>query len=174
MTANAKDISAEALGWHMCSKDLINAHVFSRFINVFVVAGSLSRHSWLHLVWLQKTKVSKIKIGTVEIKQVFRRHNGWDYFLTKMSIATKVWAPCCSFLFGCLPWSSLKVPKWKKTHYWVFLGEKIKHIWIHINSPPPRKWVDMSFDLKNTLNTLKFFLIIFRAHVAKACAMRLA
>ena len=41
---------------------------FSRFINVSVVAGS-SRHSWLHRVWFWKIKVSKIKDGTVEIKQ---------------------------------------------------------------------------------------------------------
>ena len=33
---------------------------FPKFINVFVVPGS-RRRSWLHLVWFQKIKASKIK-----------------------------------------------------------------------------------------------------------------
>ena len=37
-----------------------NVHVVSKFINVFVVAGS-GRHSWLRLAWFQKISIKEDK-----------------------------------------------------------------------------------------------------------------
>ena len=62
--------------------------IFLKIINVFVVAGS-SRHSWLHQVWFQKIKVSKIKIGTVEMKHVFDEVMNEIKFLPKCRLQPK-------------------------------------------------------------------------------------
>ena len=99
-----------------------------------------------------KESKKKMKHVIIQFSQTCQGYNSWKELFTKMAIVAKVVVSDCSFLsFWMCSLVFFQNTDVKSTDIWALIENLIK-IQYRINSPLPWWCIDMTFDLKKTLN----------------------